>query len=347
MRFKKSGIINGFQILKAIYAVRMNRRIPLYCEWEIISHCNMQCSFCSTWVNNRNTKVDISTKEAIDIIEQLSELGTKIIHFSGGEPTLRNDLPELITKAKEKNMIVSITTNGSAPIHKMEKLLCADLIRVSIDGTREFHDSIRNAPGAYEKAINTIKFLKSRNVSPLITTVFTPDTSYDMLGKLANIAQSFKIQLSLNVLGRSLNDNPSDLNARNSSDLNTPLFAKYLSVLQKLRKSYGRVISNSEPIPTIIQQGGLNVFGCRAMDIAISIKPDGAVSLPCTGFYLKLLKGNLKEIYYGDEATKLRVYQGKHPMCKGCYIKCMCSASALLKTKGLVTILDSYIKTLF
>ena len=346
MKIKKSDIVSAVQILKTICAVKMNRRIPLYCEWEVISHCNMSCSFCSTWIRDRNKKEDASTEEALNIIEQLSELGTKMVHLSGGEPTLRNDLPELITKAKERNMIVSITTNGSASIQKMEKILHADMIRISIDGNEQFHDTIRSSPGAFNRAMETLQFLVSRKKKPLITVVYTENTSYEMLTKLADIAKSLNIQVLVNNLGRNINDESGNVDCQKSNDLSSPYFCKYIAMLCRLRKDYGNVIANPNPHLTIIRQGGLDVFGCRAMDIAISIKPDGGVSLPCNGWSKMIMKGNLREIYYGEEAMKLRSFQGKHSICKGCNIRCMGQASALLKLKGLLAIIDSYARSL-
>ena len=126
------------------------------------------------------------------------------------------------------------------------------------------------------------------------------------------------------------------------NDLTAPVFDDFIDVVHKLRKDYGSAIANPQPLLTIIQQGGLDVFGCRAMDISISIKHDGSVSLPCNGLAIERIKGNLKEIYYGNEALQQRVLQGKHPACKGCYIRCMCSASALLRIKTLPKIISSY-----
>ena len=67
----------------------------------------------------------------------------------------------------------------------MKKLLHADLIRVSLDAVGEFHDSGRNTLGAYKKALKTIEFLISHNKKPLITTVFTEDTSERVFDKVA------------------------------------------------------------------------------------------------------------------------------------------------------------------
>ncbi len=324
----------------------LNCRIPFYCEWEVTRHCNMNCSFCSTRTDNSCLHKDSSTKEALAIIEQLAAVGTRIIHFSGGEPTLRKDLPELFAKAKEKNIIVSLTTNGSCSVKRPERLLQADLIRVNIGGPRDFHDSLRQFPVAFERAVESIRFLKSANTNPQITAVYTPATSYAMLAEIAELAKSLGVQMILNVLGRNVNCQTDVSGDQTLNDLTSPFYPDYIEVLRKLKRKYENTVSSSEPIPTIIKRGGLDVFGCRAMDIAICIKSDGSVSLPCTALSLKLVKGNLRDIYYGKEAIELRALQGRHPACKACYVKCMCSASALLTTRGLLAIASAYVDSL-
>lgn len=339
--------IAGLQILKSVYAIRLfGRRIPVYCEWEVTSHCNMGCEFCSTRIDNRNSTPNIPTADAIGMIERLSEIGTKIIHFSGGEPMLREDLPELVTTAKQKGMIAIITTNGSAGVEKFEKILHADLIRISIDGMEEFHDAARKTPGAFKKAVDCLRFLGGRGARPQINAVYMPSSSYEMLASLADIAKRFNARMTVNVLNRNLNDAVSGKNCAVPSDLGSPFFKEYIAVAKKLERRYGSVITGLEPLLTVIKEGGLDVFGCRAADIAISIKYDGSISLPCNALPLRCEKGDLKKIYYGEDALRLRALQGRHPACKGCYIKCMCVASGLLKTKGLSAIISSYIRNL-
>lgn len=348
MKLKKSVIANGLQVVRSICAVKMGKRIPLYCEWEVTDRCNMNCSFCGTRKSEGSIARDISRAEALSLVEQLSKLGTKIIHFTGGEPTLREDLRELVGKAKEKNMIVQITTNGSCPIQKMDRLLLADVILISIDGTEQFHDSIRNSPGAFKRAMQTLQFLKSKNKKPIITCVYTKESSYKMAEELVDVARSLDIRITIKNLGRNINETmPEAMAHPEYNDLKSEYFAEYISVVHKLRKEYKNTVVNPEPLSTVIGQGGLDAYGCRAMDIAISIKADGSISLPCNGLQIRLLKGKIESIYHGKEALELRPLQGNHPICKGCNIPCMVGASALLRLRGLFAIIGSYLEDLF
>ena len=342
----QSKLINGFGILKAISKVKLlNKRVPAYCEWEITHYCNMSCAWCSTLTPARNNADDLSSEQALDIIEQLSDLGTQMIHFSGGEPMLRKDLHSLITRAKQKNMMVALTTNGSASSEAMEKVLHADMIRVSIDGTEKFHDEQREFKGAYKKAVKTLEFLISKGHKPQIVTFYIDESSYPMIAELAKICQTLGIQMILNihVFSGAQGEKVKSYYGWKENDKG----AMYLSTLERLKEEFGNAIANPEPFSSIVRSGGLNIYGCRAMDFAINIKADGSVCLPCTQFPQNIKKGNLKAIYYSPEAEEIHNTQGKKPECSGCLMRCMGSASAMLNLNGQTALLNTYAKSLF
>ena len=107
------------------------------------------------------------------------------------------------------------------------------------------------------------------------------------------------------------------------------------------------MFANPEPYLTILKLGGLNNYGCRAMDVSISIKPDGSVWLPCTGLAKITSKRNLREVFFSQEAEELLDLQGKDEGCIPCTIRCMSSASALLNFRTQVSIFDSYCRSFF
>ena len=342
----KSKLINSFDILKSIAEVKLlNKRIPAYCEWEITHYCNMSCAWCSTLTSTRNNAEDLSSAEAIDIVDQLSHLGTRMIHFSGGEPMLRKDLHSLITRAKKKNMMVALTTNGSASSQAMKKVLHADMIRVSIDGTEKFHDEQREFEGAYKKAIETLEFLVSNGHTPQVVSFYTDESSYPMLQELANICQTLGIQMILNihVFNGEHGEKVRSYYGWREDNVDT----MYLAALDRLKQEFGNVVANPEPFSSVVRLGGLDIYGCRAMDIAINIKADGSVCLPCTQFPQNTKKGDLKAIYYSPEAEKIHNTQGKKPECSGCLMRCMSSASAMLNLKGQMALFNTYAKNLF
>lgn len=341
-----SKLANGFDIFKSVWGVKLlNKRVPVYCEWEITHYCNMSCAWCSTLTPDRNVADDLTTEDALDIIDQLSDLGTRAIHFSGGEPTLRKDLPVLVNRAKQKNMMVALTTNGSASSSVMDKILNADMIRVSIDGAEEFHDEQRDYRGAFKKAIQTVKHLKSKGLNPMIVSFYTDESSYPMIEELAKLCQDLKIQMILNI--HIFNGDQGEKVRSYYGWRENNIDSLYLAALDRLKKKFGNVMANSEPFSSVVRLGGLDVYGCRAMDIAINIKADGSVCLPCTQFPQKIKKGNLEKIFYSAEAEEIRKTQGRKPECSGCLMRCMSSASAMLNIRGQMSLFDTFAKNFF
>jgi radical SAM protein with 4Fe4S-binding SPASM domain len=80
--------------------------------------------------------------------------------FSGGEPLVRPDLPELAAYAVEKGMRAVISTNGTLITPAMAKTLKSvglSYVGISLDGMREINDKFRGVPGAFDKAIEGIR----------------------------------------------------------------------------------------------------------------------------------------------------------------------------------------------
>jgi MoaA/NifB/PqqE/SkfB family radical SAM enzyme len=192
--------------------------------------------------------------------------------------------------------------------------------------------------GAFQKAVATLRFLVSKGKKPIITTVFMDGTPYEMLEDLALLARDLKSKISVNVLSNSHENSGGGNDCR--------LHSQYISVVQKLKAEFEDVFIDPEPFLSIIKLGGLDIFGCRAMDVAIAIKPDGSVCMPCTRFSKKQLEGNLKTIFYGKDAEELRTLQGKDPNCEGCAMRCMSSASGLLTLKGQVSTFNTYARSI-
>ena len=76
--------------------------------------------------------------------------------FSGGEPLVRQDLPELASYATEKGMRAVISTNGTLITkEKARELKAINLayVGISLDGAEEIHDKFRGVPNSFKKAL--------------------------------------------------------------------------------------------------------------------------------------------------------------------------------------------------
>ncbi|MGL5718108.1 MAG: radical SAM protein [Paraclostridium sp.] len=128
----------------------------------ILTHrCNYECLHCYDYFNTDEISTDeiiINTKQ---LLNKLKDDGIKRILFSGGECTLLSDLKELIHYAKELGFYVSIFSNGSC--NDYETYLSADEIMLSVDGSKEYHNYLRNNDFAYDKLLKLLKYLDLNN----------------------------------------------------------------------------------------------------------------------------------------------------------------------------------------
>ena len=120
-----------------------NKRSPFYGSADIINVCNLHCSHCYWWLNRKENE-ELTVEQWKEVIEKkFKKNRVFIITLVGGEPTLRPDVVELFVNEFQKR--VCIVTNGTYPLKKYKDLY---FYWVSVDGTKEIHDSIRGK-GAY------------------------------------------------------------------------------------------------------------------------------------------------------------------------------------------------------
>ena len=151
----------------------------------VTSRCNCRCSHCFYW-RELNNPEELSLKD-LELVSKSSG-NIRSLMLSGGEPFLRNDLPEIaglfISNANVRNF--SIPTNGSFPgritaqVEEMSHSFPLTLftINVSLDSFSEVHDGLRVTQGIFDQAMHTIKnliSLRSRtlNLKVNVTTVIS------------------------------------------------------------------------------------------------------------------------------------------------------------------------------
>jgi MoaA/NifB/PqqE/SkfB family radical SAM enzyme len=177
--------------LKAVLNARAFK--PLYVKIKINYGCNLKCGMCKHWRETRETP--ISMEHFKEALTELAELGCKKIHFSGGEPMLRPQLPDLVAHAAELGMRVTLTTNGTlVNKEKAKALIEAGLrgVNVSIDSPiRKVHEQVRGVEGSFKlttKAVSLFsKYSHKGKLTVRINTVISRE-NYLSLATLPDIA---------------------------------------------------------------------------------------------------------------------------------------------------------------
>ena len=129
--------------------------------WNMTKRCNLKCVHCYAQAKGETYQSnELSTDEGKKLIDDLARFGVPVILFSGGEPLLREDLPDLIGYATQKGMRAVISTNGTLITEEKARVFAQfalSYVGVSIDGIETVNDAFRGVQGAYEKAITGIR----------------------------------------------------------------------------------------------------------------------------------------------------------------------------------------------
>ena len=135
--------------------------------WNMTQRCNLKCVHCYAHALEENGTDPISTEQAKTMIDDLAQFGAPVMLFSGGEPLVRKDLPELAKYATNKGMRAVISTNGTLIGRNMAKILKdvgLSYVGVSLDGGEEVHDAFRGVKGAYKKALEGLDYCREEGI---------------------------------------------------------------------------------------------------------------------------------------------------------------------------------------
>lgn len=143
-----------------IKTILLRQKKPILGTVILTDKCNLKCKHCSV---NNITSVVHPYKQIRREMQQLYDMGVRILFFCGGETFLWEDgdktLRDLVIEAKAMGfLIVNVVTNGTFPLNLPE----ADLILLSLDGDREHHNIIRG--DTYDTIMENIKNAASDNI---------------------------------------------------------------------------------------------------------------------------------------------------------------------------------------
>jgi 12,18-didecarboxysiroheme deacetylase len=128
--------------------------------WNVTRRCNLKCVHCYAHAKNTSFDNELTTEQGKHLIDDLADFGSPVMLFSGGEPLVRKDLPQLAARAVEKGMRAVISTNGTLITPEMArnlKEIGLSYVGISLDGMEEINDRFRGVGGAFRSALEGIK----------------------------------------------------------------------------------------------------------------------------------------------------------------------------------------------
>lgn len=160
---------------------------PLLVGFSLTERCVFRCRYCFF---SANASCDLSFSDITKIIDRLCQAGLLVIQFTGGEPCLREDLSDIITYARKKNLLIMLSTSGY-DIQKHEQVLMSiDSVQLSLDGPASIHDAIRGK-GSFDIVMRAADFLKSKHKRFNFRSVLT-SLNIEYISDIIDIARQYK-----------------------------------------------------------------------------------------------------------------------------------------------------------
>ncbi|MBA4397688.1 MAG: 12,18-didecarboxysiroheme deacetylase [Syntrophus sp. (in: bacteria)] len=135
--------------------------------WNMTRRCNLKCLHCYSNSKNIPYRNELTTDEAKTMIRDLAAFGSPVLLFSGGEPLMRKDLPELARYAVARGLRAVISTNGTlitAEKAAVFREIGLSYVGVSLDGMKATHDQFRGRQGAFDAAMKGIRICRDAGI---------------------------------------------------------------------------------------------------------------------------------------------------------------------------------------
>jgi nif11-class peptide radical SAM maturase 3 len=297
------------------------RRIS-YAVWELTLKCNLACQHCGSRAGNTRTN-ELSTAEALDLVQQMAEVGIKEVTLIGGEAFLRPDWLEIAQAVTQSGMVCGMTTGGyGITLETAQKMKAAGIrvVSVSVDGLEATHDRLRGREGAWQWAFKTMSHLKAAGIpfgcNTQINRLSAPE--FPLIYEKIRDAGIFAWQIQLTVPMGNAADN-SEILLQPSELLDVyPMLAEVTQRAQQegVRIQAGNNIGYYGPYERLLRGGGdpwTFWQGCSAGLSSIGIEADGAIkgcpSLPTAAY----TGGNVRNQslrYIIEETEQLRFNLG-------------------------------------
>jgi len=136
---------------------------------EVTPKCNLRCIHCYAEASSAKNWAQALPRNIIEkAIDDAANLGCKSLQFTGGEPTLRRDLKELILHAKDRCFeTIEIFTNGTNLDEPMISFCAKNGVHIAMSiysYCAEKHDRITGVPGSFDRTINSLKLILAYNI---------------------------------------------------------------------------------------------------------------------------------------------------------------------------------------
>jgi len=295
---------------------------PLRMDLALTFQCQNNCVHCYT--GGPHATSEFTTQQWKKVIKKLQQIGVFIATFTGGEPTLREDLPELLKHAQDTGIVTGLITNGRRLKDKkyVESLESAglDFVQITLESHKAaIHDKITGVKGSWKETVAGIRNAVKTQIYVTTNTTLNKYNAPDFLDTI-----DFIKKLGVAVFGcNSLIYSGKAIEV--SSEFALPI-ETLKELLPKIREKTSHIglkflwytptqYCHLDPVKL-----GLGVKSCTAASVNMCVGPNGDV-YPCQSYFESLgniLKDNWKRIWNHPIASQIRKRKYVDSKCNDC-----------------------------
>jgi radical SAM protein with 4Fe4S-binding SPASM domain len=311
---------------------------PLRMDMALTYRCQNNCIHC--YAGGPHETPELNTQEWKQVIDRLSAVGIFILTFTGGEPTLRQDLPELLLYAQTRGMVTGLITNGrnlkdKAFVETLEKA-GLDFVQITLESHKpEVHDLMTASPGSWTE---TVEGMRNAVNSQIYVTTNTTLSNYNA----AKFLDTVDFIKGLGVAAFGCNSLIYSGKAEATSQEFALSFNALNALLPRIRDKAQQLglkflwytptqYCRFDPV-----QAGLGVKSCTAALINMCVAPNGDV-YPCQSYFESLgniLTDKWTSIWRHPLAVKLRSRAYAEAKCKDCPQLQVCGGGCPLELRN-------------
>ena len=327
----------SFLDVKSVEPFTQQYSAPLRMDLALTFKCQNDCIHC--YAGGSHETAELSTEQWKKVIDKLQDIGIFIITFTGGEPTLREDLPELLKYAQDKGIVTGLITNGRrlsdmAYVKNLEKA-GLDFVQVTLESRRPaVHDKMTGAEGSWTETVQGIKNAQSTQIYVSTNTTLSkynasdfPDT-IEFIKELGVPAFGANSLIYAGKANKGLQKFALPLDKLKEILMETSEKASRLGLkfLWYTPTQYCRL----NPVNL-----GLGIKSCTAALVNMCVGPSGDV-YPCQSYFESLgniLEDSWQAIWNKPLAVSLRKREYAEPKCKDCPELLVCGGGCPLELK--------------
>lgn len=283
----------------------MRKKRTLYGTVIVTYRCNARCNMCDCFKDPSRPEEEITLEE----IRKLPEM--VFTNITGGEPMIREDLPDIVRELYRKSDRIVISTNGYFTDRILD--LCRTFpklgIRISIEGLQETNDAIRGIPDGFQRGYQTLKTLVEMGHRDVGFGMTVQDMNCEDLVPLYQISDEMGMEFATATLHNSFYFRKTDNKIHDKQKVAGHLEQLIHELLQsRSPKKWFRAYFNHGLINYIY--GNQRLLPCDMSRNAFFIDPFCDV-LPCNGMEQKAVMGNLRrqsweELWHSGQADRVR-----------------------------------------